>query len=170
MNAKSLLATLPLVLTALAGAAPAGAAEIVLAPTGPSGYAGSFTQAADGLVVDDFSFSPTAFDATVSVTLSSLSGPVSFFTAAFYPDTAAEIDFQNLTNDVGGSFSFAAPVTSSMPLTLRVFGAVTDAMGNLGGSGAYHVSVIAAVPEPATYALLFAGLIGVGAAVRRRAG
>lgn len=167
MHLKSLFAAIPL---ALASFASVATTEITLSPTGTGSLAGSFTQAASGLVIDDFSFVPGAFDGTVSITLASLSGPVSFFTAAFFSDTAGEIDFQNLTNDAGGSFSFAAPVTSALPLTLRVFGAVTDTSGNLGGDGSYRVSVTAAVPEPASYALLLAGLLAVGIAARRRAG
>ncbi len=169
MHPKSLLAALPFALAVLGAPSSATAADIVLSPTGSGSLAGSFTQAANGLVIDDFSFLPTSFDGTVSVTLTSLSGPVSFFTAAFFPDTANEIDFQNLGTGAGGSFSFAAPVDSTQPLTLRVFGAVTDPSGNLGGDGSYNVAVIAAVPEPQTVALLLAGLFGVGVAVRRRA-
>ncbi len=52
---------------------------------------------------------------------------------------------------------------------MRVFGAVTDPVGNLDGDGSDPVTVTAAVPEPETYALLLAGLLGEGLAARRRA-
>ena len=147
------------------------ATPIALAPTGGGNYAGMLDVAADGLIIDDYSFTPESFDGLVSVTLTSLSGPINFFTAAFFPDTAGEIDFSNLSDTVGASFSYASLVTSAMPLTMRIFGAVVDADGNLGGSGEYRIAVttqVAAVPEPGTYALLLAGLFGLAYAARQR--
>ena len=147
------------------------AATIPLASDSTGGFDGSIDMAANGLVIDDFSFTPESFGGLVSVTLSNLSGPVSFFTAAFIPDTSSEIDFSNLSNDPSADFSFSALVSSAMPLTLRVFGAVTQPDGNPGGAGTYHVAVteaIAAVPEPQTYALLLAGLAATSVGVARR--
>ncbi len=164
----SLLSSMALAAAMLAAAPAAFATNVDLPPTGSGTFAGTVTQAANGLVIDDFSFSAVPFASTFSVTLASLSGPVTFFTAALFPDSPGEIDFSNLTNAVGGDFSFAAPVAAGTPVTLRVFGAVTDASGNLGGDGAYRVSVLAAVPEPTSVAMLLGGLGVVGFAARRR--
>ena len=89
----------------------------------------------------------------------------------YLSDTAKEVDFSNFSEVVGGDFSFSAMVTSDAPLTLRVFGAVTDADGNLGGAGSYRVSIngaVAAVPEPQTWALLLVGLASIVLFARRR--
>ena len=98
----------------------------------------------------------------MSVSLSSLSGPVSFFTASlndqnfsFFPELG-QIDF-----------SFSAFVNNDVPLTLTVFGAVLNKDGNPGGLGSYSGSITAAVPEPQTWALLLAGLAGIAVAARK---
>lgn len=165
---SSRLSSLALAAAMLVATPAAFATSVVLTPAGASTFAGTVMQAANGIVIDDFSVSAVPFASTFSVTLSSLSGPVTFFTAALFPDTPGEIDFANLTNAVGGDFGFAAPIAAGTPVTLRVFGAVTDAMGNLGGDGAYRVSVLAAVPEPTTVALLLGGLGVIGYTARRR--
>ena len=136
---------------------------VVLVPTGPGMFSGEFWQGVDGLFVDTFSFLPESFAGHVSVVLSSLSGPVSFFTASLNGQ-----DFSFFPGPMPMDFAFQADVTSDMPLTLTVFGAVLDANGNPGGMGAYHGAIMAAVPEPQTWALLIAGLAGVGFMARRR--
>lgn len=162
MNLKRLLAA-----AALAGSASLSFAAtpdpVLLLPTGPGMYAGSFVQSVDGLFIDTFSFIPDSFKGRVSVSLSSLTGPVSFFTASlngqdfsFFPELG-KIDF-----------SFNAYVNNDVPLTLTVFGAVLDLDGNPNGPGSYSGSITAAVPEPQTYALLLAGLAAIGMAARRK--
>lgn len=135
---------------------------VQLTPSGPGQLSGEFVQTVEGQFVDTFSFIPTTFDGLVSVTLSSLSGPVSFFTATLNDQSFSYFP------DHGQDFTFAAMVSSAMPLMLTVYGAVIDADGQPTGSGSYHGAILAAVPEPQTYALLLAGLLGVGMVARRR--
>ena len=147
--------------------APAAAQQVSLSPSGSGMLSGSFTQAVDGLFIDTFTFAPASVGGLVSVVLSNVSGPVSFFTASlndqnfsFFPETGA-------TN-----FAFNANFATAVPLTLTVFGAVLDEVGNLGGAGSYRgtINVAAAlpVPEPEVWALLLAGLGAVGFAGQRR--
>ena len=158
--------------TLLAAAAFAGSAGLSFAATpitltqvAPGLFEGEFTQLVDGVFVDTFSFIPESFGGLVSVTLSSLSGPVSFFVGSLNGQ-----DFSNF-EPAPADFSFQAYVTADTPLMLTVFGAVLDASGNPGGPGAYHGSITAAVPELQTWALMLAGLAGVasfGSATRRK--
>ena len=165
MNLKRFL--LAATLACSAGAALADPPPITLAPSAPGVLSGAFTQLADGLFVDTFSFLPTTFAGMVSVTLSSLSGPVSFFTASLNDN-----NFSFFPEVDGPNFSFAASVKADVPLTLTVFGAVLDGDGNPNGSGSYHgvisAASVAAVPEPETYALLLAGFAVVGWGARRK--
>jgi hypothetical protein len=150
---------------ALAGAASlaAAAGPVPLLPAGPGQYAGAFTQPADGLFIDTFSFAPEAVSGLVSVSLSSVGGPVSFFTASLNGH-----DFSYFPELGQPNFVFQAYVTNDMPLSLTVFGAVLDADGNPGGLGSYSGTITVAVPEPQSVALLLAGLAGLGWRLRRR--
>ena len=158
--------------TLLCAAALAGAASgswaitsdpVQLLPNGPGLLSGTFEQPVEGIFVDTFSFDPMMFQGPVSVTLSSLTGPVSFFSASLNGQ-----DFSFFPELGSTDFMFQALVSADMPLTLTVFGAVLDADGNPNGMGSYR-GVVVAVPEPQTYALLLAGLLGVGVVTRRRA-
>ena len=163
MKFKTLLATV-----ALVGSAGLSQADTVvtLVPTGPGMFAGEFTQAVEGVFVDTFSFIPASFAGLVSVSLSSLSGPVTFFVGSLNGQ-----DFSNF-EPAPASFAFSAFVTADMPLMLTVFGAVLDANGNPGGAGSYRGVITAAVPEPQTWALMLAGIAGLAglssASARRR--
>ena len=156
--------------TLLCAAALAGAANwswaatpdpVQLLPTGPGMLSGTFEQPVEGLFVNTFSFNPMTFEGSVSVTLSSLTGPVSFFSASLNGQ-----DFSYFPEMGSTDFMFQAFVNADMPLTLTVFGAVLDADGNPNGMGSYR-GVVVAVPEPQTYALLLAGLLGLSVAARR---
>lgn len=167
MNPKSVITALAFACASVASVS-AHADMISLLPGSPGTFSASIVQAANGLIIDDFTFSPASFAGRVAVNLSSVSGPVSFFAGLFFADTPNELAFSNFSS---GDFSFAADVSALTPLTLRVFGAVTAADGNLGGAGAYNVAItaaVAAIPEPQTYALLLAGLGVIGFAARRR--
>ena len=76
--------------------------------------------AGNGLVIDDFSCTPASFDGLVSVTLSNVSGPVSFFTAAFFPDTSSEIDFSNLSNDPSATCRLRNDRAIELPAAARL--------------------------------------------------
>jgi len=148
---------------ALASAASGPVFAAPLAPAGPSLLSTTFTQAVDGLFVDNLSFAPLGAGNWVSVSLTGLSGPVSFFTASlnghnfsYFPELGAP------------AFEFRARVTSGAPLSLTVFGAVLDAQGNPAGAGSYTGTISAAVPEPASLALMLAGLAGIGLVASRR--
>lgn len=147
--------------TSLAWAAPPD--PVPLMPAGTGMLAGGFTQAVDGLFVDTFDFMPAAVDGLVSVTLSSLAGPVSFFTASLNGQ-----DFSYFPELGQTDFRFQAQVSSSMPLSLTVFGAVLDGDGNPLGAGSYSGAITVAVPEVQSYALMLAGLVGLAAVARRR--
>ena len=163
MKFKTLLAAV-----ALVGSAGISQADTVvtLTPTGPGMFAGGFTQAVDGVFVDTFSFIPASFAGLVSVSLSSLSGPVTFFVGSLNGQ-----DFSSF-EPAPASFAFSAYVSADMPLMLTVFGAVLDADGNPGGAGSYRGVITAAVPEPQTWALMLAGMAGMAslssASARRR--
>jgi hypothetical protein len=162
MKLKTLVAA-----AALAGSAglsfAAPPAPVMLTPTGPGMFSGEFTQSVDGLFIDTFSFVPETFGGLVSVSLSSLSGPVSFFTASLNGQ-----DFSYFPEEGHPDFAFRALVAADTSLTLMVFGAVLDADGNPAGAGAYHGAITAAVPEPQTPALLLAGLAVLAFAARRK--
>lgn len=166
MKLKNLIA-----LATLAGSClTAVAAPIALSPdpTAPGTFTGSFSQMVDGLFVDEYDFSPTTFSGLISFVLTGVGGNVNFFVA-----TVNDQSFS--TGPDGGpftSFSFQAQVTADAPLRLSVFGANLDADGNPGGQGSYFgtvsaVSDVAAVPEPASFALILAGLVGLGLTTRR---
>jgi len=160
MKLKTLIA-----LATLAGSCfSAAAAPIVLSPdpTMPGTFTGSFTQAVNGLFIDEFDFSPSTFSGLISFVLTGVGGNVNFFVS-----TVNGQDFS--TGPDGGpftTFSFQAQVTADMPLKLTVFGAAFDGNGDPFGEGSYSGTVTAvaaaAVPEPATFALILAGLAGVG--------
>ncbi|TDP74379.1 FxDxF family PEP-CTERM protein [Roseateles toxinivorans] len=149
--------------TSLAWAAPPD--PVLLMPAGPGLQSGAFTQAVDGLFVDTFSFKPAAVDGLVSVTLSSLAGPVSFFSASLNGQ-----DFSYFPELGQTDFMFQAQVSSGTPLSLTVFGAVLDGDGNPLGAGSYSGAITVAVPEVQSYALMLAGLVGLALAARRRRG
>lgn len=165
MNFKHLFAAAAL--SCSVGVSLADPPPVTLTPVSPGVFSGAFTQLVDGLFIDTFTFLPTTFAGLVSVTLSSVSGPVSFFTASLN-----DHDFSFFPEIDGPNFSFAASVTADVPLTLTVFGAVLNSDGNPDGAGLYHgvinATSVAAVPEAETYALMLAGIAAIGWGSRRR--
>lgn len=153
--------------------------SIDLAQTGPGTFAATFatTESFSGLFVDTFTFSlPLAFSGSVgsaSLTFASMSGPVSLVVASLdaangtgvaSPPDADMIAFPS-------SLTFSGAIA---PLTLTVLGFAGNPFADpvalaAGYSGSISFNtVVAAVPEPETYALMLVGLAVVGFASRRR--
>ena len=155
------------------GAAAAGALAddqaITLTQTGAGMFAGSFSQAHDAsaIFVDTFVFSLPGTAAGLgsgALTFASLSGPISLVLATL--DAANGVSVQSPPDPasiaIPSSLAFAG---ASAPLTLTVLGSAFDS-GSYSGNVTFNT--VAAIPEPETYALLLAGLAGVGVVARRR--
>lgn len=142
---------------------------LTLNPTGPNKFGAVFTNpSGDGFFVDTFYFAALPSSSTVFVSLFGLGDPIQFLTAAI------ETDDLNPSQSVGFApgqdlVKFQGTVGANTTFHLVVTGASTllGVDGLPFGPVSYGGAVIAAVPEPDTYALLIAGLVGVGAAVRR---
>lgn len=74
--------------------------------------------------------------------------------------SAGQFSFGSLT---AGTYTLAVASTVS-----RDFGFFNDAVSYKGGIATSATSVASPAPEPESYAMMLAGLVGVGAAVRRR--
>lgn len=135
---------------------------LVLAPSGPGTLGTSFERSVSGLFVDTFTFTPSTFTGSVAVNLTSLSGPVNFFSALLNGER-----FSFLPESGQTSFAFQANVTAAMPLELTVLGFAGNADTLTAASGAYRGTIVAVIPEPETYALMLGGLAAIGAMARR---
>ncbi len=160
---KSIRSLAAAAMLALAGgAALADDYALVLTPATPTTSTSSFAAAVNGIFIDNYSFTPAAFDGHVAVSFAALTPSVAFF--------VAELNGQQFSFFPGPTpmnFDIEADVTAGMPLLLTIFGAALDDTGAF-ADGRYSVDVTASVPEPSTTALLLAGL-GVAAwAARRR--
>jgi hypothetical protein len=85
-----------------------------------------------------------------------------------YPAAAPFVDFGGLsfTTDLGGSFNFG--LGGSGPLGLILNSSVFNPGGYpVSAPGSVNIALnVAAVPEPATWAMMLVGFAGLGAAVR----
>ncbi|WP_028102959.1 FxDxF family PEP-CTERM protein [Pseudoduganella violaceinigra] len=121
-----------------------------------------------GSFLDTFNFTPSAGTYMVDASLVT----IGFTPAADVTFTAASINGIGMTLTGPGIFEYGylVPTAISGPLVLTVFGYVDtpDAIG-LPASASYSGTLnISAVPEPAGYAMLLAGLGVAGLASRRR--
>lgn len=136
---------------------------LVLTPISAGTLGTSFERAVTGLFVDTFTFTPATFAGDVSVSFTSLSGPVNFYAALLNGE-----GFSFLPENGQAAFAFRTTVTGNMPLQLTLLGFSGNAATLTEASGAYRGTITAAIPEPETYALMLAGLAAVGAVVRRQ--
>ncbi len=149
----------------------AGGSAIVLNPAGPNLFAAVFTQTSSAeLFVDTLEFAALPSASNVVFTLFGVLGPVEFFVA----DVASggESQFFSFFPEDGplNPVSFQTSIAANTPFSLTVLGVGVPLAGEDFATGfvTYAGAVVASVPEPETYALLMAGLVGVGAAARRK--
>ena len=149
-------------LAVAAGAAFADDYTLALVPATPALSTGSFAAAVNGIFIDNYSFTPAAFDGHVAVSFAALTPSVAFFVAELNGQ-----QFSFFPGAVPMNFDIEADVTAGVPLKLTIFGAALDGAGAF-TDGRYSVDVAASVPEPSTYALLLGGLGMAAFAARRR--
>lgn len=142
---------------------------LTFSSAGPGMLTASFDSAVNGLFIDTFSFTPAAVSGNVSVDLMPLTGTINFVSALLNGD-----GFSFLPENGASNFSFQSVVSSSQPLQLQVFGFGGSADPLSGAPAAYrgtiNVAAVSAIPEPETFALMFAGLGLVGYMARRKRG
>jgi hypothetical protein len=167
MRLKCLLAVASFVLAPGAFAQVSPSVGLVLSPSGDGMLSASFQSSVNGFFLDSFTFTPSALSGEVSVSLMPGSGPINFTTALLNGDGFS------FDPDAGSStFSFHSMANAAQPLALQILGFAGDASTLTAMAETYtgtiSVSTVAAVPEPATYALMLAGLGLVGALLQRR--
>ena len=160
-------------LAVAAAGALAADQSITLTQTGAGSFAASFSQSHDFELplVDTFTFSlpgmATAGLGSGALTFATLSGPITLVLATL--DGANGTSVQSPPDP--DSIAFPSSIAFSgftAPLTLTVLGFASDS-SSYSGSISFNTAV-AAIPEPETYALMLAGLAGIGFVARRRKG
>ena len=166
MKLKTLAATTLLALSASASFAQDATIPLVLTPSGTGMLGTTFQRTDTGLFIDTFSFSPSTFSGLVAVSLVPVNGPINFFSALLNGN-----GFSFLPENGTTTFSFQSAVAADQPLILQVFGyagdalTLTDMAATYGGT--ITATAVAAVPEPASYGLMLAGLVMMGVSARR---
>ncbi|CAN5755457.1 hypothetical protein BH11PSE8_BH11PSE8_07330 [soil metagenome] len=153
-------------------------AAVALVATASSSFAATGTSAFIGGVADFVNPAPIAagsFSDSISFTgiaagtydiVLDFSGQSLWVTGLTLNGVAAD-SISNVGTTKGGKFSFAFMETeANAPFTLNVMGMGFAAKTPVSYSGS--LTAVAAVPEPETYALMLAGLAGVGFVTRRR--
>ena len=143
----------------------------LLDPANPNTFGAVLVQTSPAeIFVDTFEFAALASESDVVFSLFGVIGAVEFTVA----NVAVGVpDFFQFFSEDGplSPVSFQTRIAAATPFSLTILGNGPAPVGGgfATGSLTYGVAVIAtAVPEPETYALLMAGLVGVGAAARRQ--
>jgi PEP-CTERM motif len=123
----------------------------------------------DNLVVDgttyDVTFTSTAVDQTFNGNATGAQDAANAILAALNASTAGNIN----SGGISGFDTNALKITSSGPLLTDNFATVGGwVQGGTGGGPAFADFTPVSAPEPATLALLGAGIVGLGAARRRQ--
>ncbi len=177
------LVTLALALSA-AVASPASAAVIVI--TGTTAGAPTYNRPIAGIPPTALSGVGTAVPYAVNPFTVSVSGGYNFFNSTAYDSylgihSGSFNPANSLQNAIGYSDDFGGTLNggfTSLSLLAGVsYFAVSSGFSNsdfgayslnINGPGTITSGVVAAVPEPATWAMLLFGFAGIGAAMRRR--
>jgi hypothetical protein len=142
--------------------APANAAEVILNPVGDGTSTAFFggTITAPGGFTSIFTFQTlTAGFASASVDKTSLSN-INF--------TSATLNGQDFSFASLGSAQFGGSGPVSVGVGTQTITVNGTGTGSFGGSVAFQADAVAAVPEPATWAMMLFGFGAVGYSIRRR--
>lgn len=143
----------------------------LLDPANPNTFGAVLVQTSPAeIFVDTFEFASLASTSDVVFSLFDVIGQVNFAVADV--TSGEQVLFSFVPEDGPLSpVSFQTRIAADTPFSLTILGGgpIPEDGGFATGSLTYGLAVIAtAVPEPDTYALLMAGLVGVGAATRRK--
>ena len=138
---------------------------LVLNPSGPSTLTTSFERAVNGMFVDTFTFTPSALNGEVFVSLRSIQGSIHLLSAI--------LDGEGFSFDPGEgkpNFPFHSMLNADKMQQLTVLGFSGDLDTLTAASGVYGGTItvqVAAIPEPQASALMLAGLAVAGVMARR---
>jgi hypothetical protein len=138
---------------------------ITLTPGPAQSYGATFGMYHQGgFFTDTFNFTPSFGSRAINVFLQTL-GITPSTNMDFYSVKLNGISLSLAQSGWVDTATTSPTITLSGPLSLEVYGKARNASSYTGS-----LSIIHAVPEPETYALMLAGLIFVGVVVRRRNG
>ena len=165
MKLKMLVTATMLALSGTAAFAQDATIPLLLTASGPGTLSTTFQRTVTGLFIDTFSFTPSTFSGAVAVSLFPVAGSINFVSALLNGN-----GFSFLPENGSLNFEFQSTVAADMPLLLQVFGYAGDALTLTDMTATYGGTItaraVSAVPEPATYGLMLAGLVMLGAGGR----
>lgn len=166
MKLKNLFAAAALA----ASATLSHAIPVTLSPTGSNLLGALITPTSqDGFIVDTFEFAALPNAGTLFLNFFGLIDPVQFLIVAVETSNSSEgMGFPGGAGPVTFQTGIAANTPFKVVLTaasLKLDSTTSKPLGPVTYGASF---VVATVPEPETYALLMAGLVGVGAAARRQ--